>query len=290
MCTRSALVALLALAVLAIPSATDPVHAEDDLVDRHTRVMYDVQRDPATGKTVANVKETVVDAAGNVISTVESVVESVRRPLAQTNVACIYDRDRPGFKAHFVVEQLDKRKNEFVHFQYFPYSQRQARFRNGLERQQWLVCASGGADASNGSRLTMSGPVIAYRDKDVTYKLGQRWKEGRTPPSHQVTLGFEVGKDPVHVTGSITQNAAEFLKGSPLAPSDRHDNAYAANQVAGWWEHGCLPVCRRWNGSADHQGSVVEGLWEFPDSATVRQEDFYYGFSMQHHCSNPFGC
>lgn len=252
--------------------------------------MYEAQRDPVTGKTFSNVRETVVDPAGNVLSTAESVVESVRRPLAQTSFSCIYDQNRRGFQAHFVVEQYDKRKNELVHFQYFPYSQKGARLRGGQVQQQWLICASGGTNSDNGSRITVSGPVIAYKDKDVTHKIGQKWKEGRTPPSHTVSLGFQAGSGPVQVTGSITQNAAEFLKGSPKALFDRQDNAFAANQVAGWWEHGCRPHCARWNGSAEYQGSVVEGLWEFPDAATVRQEDFYYEFSMEHHCSNPFGC
>lgn len=52
----------------------------------------------------------------------------------------------------------------------------------------------------------------------------------------------------------------------------------------------CRPVCRRWNGSADFQGSVAEALFEFPEGMPVNSADFYYSASVEHFCSNPFGC
>ena len=52
----------------------------------------------------------------------------------------------------------------------------------------------------------------------------------------------------------------------------------------------CRPTCRRWNGSADFQGSVVEGLFEFPNSKPVDPSQFYYSASVEHFCANPFGC
>ncbi|MGH8999508.1 MAG: hypothetical protein ACRDY7_08965 [Acidimicrobiia bacterium] len=134
----------------------------------------------------------------------------------------------------------------------------------------------------------MSGPVVAFKSERATYKIGQVWREGKTPADHTVTLGFQVGRGPVQVSGSIQQNATEKLKGSPLAPFQ--DNRFGRNQAAGWWEHGCRPLCRRWNGSADFQGSVAEALFEFPEGAPVDAGDFYYSASVEHFCSNPFGC
>ena len=159
---------------------------------------------------------------------------------------------------------------------------------DGRLSQQWLVCATGGVDAQNGSRITVSGPVVAYRDEHATYKIGQVWREGKTPADHTVTLGFQVGKGPVQVNGSIQQTPTEKLKGSPLAMFN--DNRFGRNQAAGWWEHGCRPTCRRWNGSADFQGSVVESLFEFPDAMPVEPSHFYYSASVEHFCANPFGC
>lgn len=201
---------------------------------------------------------------------------------------CLNDRDREGFQRHAAWELLDHSGNEFVHFQYFPYSQGNAQIQEGQFTQQWLICATGGVDAQNGSRITVSGPVLAYKDDQRTYKIGQVWREGRTPSDHTVSLGFQVGKGPVQVNGSIQQTPGESLKGSPLAPFNK--NNFARNQAAGWWEHGCRPTCRRWNGSADFQGSLVEGLFEFPNAKPVDPSQFYYSASVEHFCANPFGC
>ena len=134
--------------------------------------------------------------------------------------------------------------------------------------------------------MTQNSPSRAANSSSISSDTFRG--EGKTPADHTVTLGFQVGKGPVQVNGSIQQTPTEKLKGSPLAPF--HDNRYGRNQAAGWWEHGCRPVCRRWNGSADFQGSVAEALFEFPEGMPVNPNDFYYSSSMEHFCSNPFGC
>ena len=212
-------------------------------------------------------------------ATKEAARQGSIRPLSAAPFACLHDRERQGFQRHPHRELLDRGGNEFVQFFYFPYSQADAQVLDGRPTQQWLICATGGVDAQNGSRTSVSGPVVAYKNENTTYRLGHAWREGKTPADHTVTLGFQVGKGPVNVNGSIQQTPTEKLKGSPLALFN--DNRYGRNQAAGWWEHGCRPVCRRWNGSADFQGSVVEALFEFPQGMPVRPTDFYYAASVE---------
>lgn len=275
---------------LTVPAVAGPAPG-DDLVDRYTQVTYELSG-PSAARAVIDVKKTVVDAKGRVLGRSgyrKAPAES--RPIAAMKAvpfACLNDRGRAGFERHRFWEWLDQDGNEFIHFRYFPYSQTNARVVDGRDTQQWLVCATGGVDAQNGSRITVSGPVVAYRNQQVTHKIGHIWREGKTPADHTVTLGFQVGKGPVAINGSIQQNSTEKLKGSPLAPF--HDNRYARNQAAAWWEHGCRPVCRRWNGSADFQGSVAEALFEFSNAQRVDPADFYYSAAVEHFCANPFGC
>lgn len=218
---------------------------DPDLVYRYTQVSYELVG-PSASSAVMKVEQTVVDAKGRVLSrSSHQKAPAERRHLAAMNAApfaCLNDRDREGFQRHNFWEMLDQDGNEFVHFRYFPYSQRDAQEVEGRPTQQWLVCATGGVDAQDGSRSTVSGPVVAYRNEHATYKIGQIWREGKTPADHTVTLGFQVGKGPVSVNGSIQQNSTEKLKGSPLALSTttasgatrrRHGGSTAAAPRAG---------------------------------------------------------
>ncbi len=286
----SAALVLLVAFGLTLPASADQPSVDADLVDRYSQVVYELD---ASGRSQVfmKVEETVVDAKGQALSTSTYHKPVANQPFEAKQAApftCLNDRNRDGFQRHEPWEMVDQRRNEFVHFQYFPYSQRGARVQGGRPSQQWLVCATGGADAQNGSRISVSGPTVADRDQTQTYKIGQVWREGKTPADHTVTLGFQAGKEPVQVNGSIQQTPTEKLKGSPLAPFN--DNRFGRNQAAGWWEHGCRPTCRRWNGSADFQGSVVEALFEFPDAMPVDASHFYYSSSVEHFCGNPFGC
>lgn len=274
---------------LAVPPAAATPGVDADLVDRYTRAVYELEG--PSGSPLMKVEETVVDAKGRVLGKSRFTKPvAQQRPLAKKAApfACLNDRERNGFRRHRHKEMYDPGGNEFVHFIYFPYSQDHAQIVGRQPTQQWLICATGGVDAQNGSRITVSGPVVAFKNRSATYKIGQAWREGRTPADHTVTLGFQAGRGPVQVSGSIQQTPTEKLKGSPLAPF--HDNRFGRNQAAGWWEHGCLPVCRRWNGSADFQGSVAEALFEFPEAMRVDPDDFYYSAAVEHFCSNPFGC
>jgi hypothetical protein len=283
-------VAAVCLAVgSATPSFASAEGGDSDLVDRYTQVVYEL--DTGADAPQMNVGQRVVDAAGRVLETTRVTKPLADRPIVPLNAApfaCLNDRERQGFQRHPHQEILDRGKNEFVHFMYFPYSQRHAQIVGRQPTQQWLICSTGGVDAQNGSRISVSGPVVAFKNEQTTYRIGHAWREGNTPAEHTVTLGFQLGKGPVQVNGSIQQTPTEKLKGSPLALFN--DNRYGRNQAAGWWEHGCRPVCRRWNGSADFQGSVAEALFEFPEGLPVTPRDFYYSASVEHFCSNPFGC
>ena len=205
--------------------------------------------------------------------------------------ACAHEGHRAGFAQHDPEEAESRTRNDFSHFQFFPYSVDDARRgRDGARHKQWLICATGGADANNGSRTVISGPGMWFRDARHTYKLGHAWKEGRTPASYSINLGFEVPTDYVNVKAGMTQTPTSVLRGSPRPPFDSANDAYARNGAAGWWEADCAPDCAGTGGSNGYQGSVVEGLWEFPQNMAVSTSSFALSGFHRHFCSNPFGC
>lgn len=98
--------------------------------------------------------------------------------------------------------------------------------------------------------------------------------------------GREVGSSVREAPAAVRPHGGPRVPGGPrpgegqrVHPADAHgvaqglalalfnDNRFARNQAAGWWEHGCRPACRRWNGSAEFQGSVAEALFEFPSDS-----------------------
>lgn len=242
--------------------------------------------------------EVVVNAVGEVLDRLPFKAMVSDRPLGQTitHTPCVHDtKGRDGFTAYLppVVYPIDK-KNEKGSFQFNFYSQdsaRQDQFKQPTV--QILSCAVGGVDAGNGSRITISGPGVAFNDAQTTRKLGHVWREGKTPKDYSLSLGFAVPVKGVTVTGGIQQNPANYLKGSVVPPYEFGDmGQFHSNAVNAWWEEGCRPRCSRWNGSADYQGSVAEGLWEFPQSykAEAFSRGFKYAGYLEHFCANPFGC
>jgi hypothetical protein len=239
------------------------------------------------------VTDTVLDAAGRIVSVATQTVRNGSfRAAADDHMpfACVSEGYRSGFTAYPRKEALYQGPNDFAQALFFPYSLQGARDGGaGQPRtQQWLVCAVGGADPNNGSRITKAGPGIAYRDAGATWRLGQAWREGSTPANYTVSLGFQT-EGPVKVSGGISQTPQHKLKGSPRPPQhDREMDGLARNGANGWWEHACEPHCGG-NGSpqgtSDYQGSVVEGLWEFPDNKPVGPDDFLTKVYWTHHCA-----
>lgn len=266
-----------------------------DVVQEYTESVYQV--DTATdGVARTLVEHRVVDRRGVQKSRetyrVENAAAKIGRPYEAMPYACYHQGYRAGFEPKPKQEIVeDGNRNDFVQFDFYPFRQAEARDEPGTGRktQQWLWCATGGIDSDHGSRLVMSGPGVAYGDAHRTYKIGQVWKEGSTPASYSLSLGFST-EGPVKVNGGVTQTPTKSLQGSPRPPYGHPIDAFSRNAVNGWWEDSCAPDCVGTGGSTKFQGSVVEGLWEFPDTMSVMLSDFAMSAWKKTFCSNPFGC
>lgn len=296
---------VIALAVLAAGVGPMlPAHAgtDDAVVDRihqlHAAAVVTLTED---GRALASDligDEVVVDTAGKVLERLpfraKAVVDAIR-PLGMTGAACVHDSKQPGFTPYLPPTdyRIDK-KNEKGGFKYHLYSQDGARrSHRGEPTVQFLGCGVGGVDGQNGSRIRVSGPGMAYKDAAGSNIIGTRWKEGKTPEDYSITLGFEVPVRGITVTGSIQQHPSNYLKGSVLPPYGRDDmERLHRNAVNAWWEDGCRPRCTRFGGSNNYQGSVAEGLWEFPQR--YKENALARGWAiapyLEHHCSNPVRC
>jgi hypothetical protein len=293
---------LLTFGCLALVGMSLPARADSDTVDRYYRLqatgLVTLTPDGVTHSGDIVGSEAVVNAVGEVVDRIPFRANAADRPLGQTiaQMPCVQNtKGREGFTAYLppVVYSIDK-KNEKGSFSFNFYSQDNAR-QNQFHQPtvQMVSCAAGGVDAANGSRITVSGPGTAFNDAQTPRMLGHNWQEGKTPKDYSISLGFQVPVDGVTITGGIQQNPANYLKGSVVPPYDYGDMAqFHSNAVNAWWEEGCRPHCRRWNGSADYQGSVGEGLWEFPQA--YKNEALSRGFKiagyLEHFCANPFGC
>lgn len=275
-----------------------PAWASEPLVDRYTETVFQVDptADDATPRTL--VSDQVVDRHGKVLSTASYALENAAekagmiRPLASP-FACSAEGHRAGFTQHPMKEvfQGGKNRNDFVQFQFFPFSQSGARYDGTTKQmmQQWLFCATGGIDSDNGSRLVVSGPGVAYGDAKRTWKIGEIWRQGSTPANYNVSLGFQT-EGPVKVNGGVQQTPTSSLKGSPRPPFKNDLDAFSRNGANGWWQASCAPDCTGTGGSTNFQGSVVEALWEFPQPMSVMVSDFAMSAWKKTFCSNPFGC
>ena len=268
-----------------------PARADDptELIQDELHVAHAADGTPQT-----IVISRIVNAAGDVLSTSTQTIDNPTiRAQGATSFPCLSEGDRPGFVAHDKKEAIHQTHNDLAQFLFFPYSAENVRIskRTGEPQKQWLICATGGADANNGSRTVMAGPGIAFRDTATTYRLGQLWKEGKTPASYSLDLGFEVPTGGVTIKGGITQTPTASLRGSLRPPFKASEvDAYSRNGANGWWEDSCAPRCTGTGGSSNYQGSVVEGLWEFPESRPVNEDNFALSGFFMHRCSNPFGC
>jgi len=244
-------------------------------------------------------EEVVVDLAGNVVERVPFQAKALTgaiKPLGMPAFACVHDSQRPGFTPYTppIDYPVDK-KNEKGSFKFHFYSQDEARYdQRRSPTVQFLGCGVGGVDGQNGSRIRVSGPGMAFNDPNGSNIIGTRWRDGKTPEDYSVTLGFEVPIKGVNITGSIQQDPSNYLKGSVVPPYGGWDGMERLhrNAVNAWWEDGCRPRCTRFGGSNNYQGSVAEGLWEFPQ--WYKRDAIARGWQMagyvEHHCSNPFGC
>ena len=267
-----------------------PARADDptELVQDELRVSHAADGTPQT-----IVISRVVTPEGDTLSTTTETINNPPFRAQEAQFPCMSEGNRPGFGPQRVEHLVHQTHNDMAQFDFFPYSADNVRKdnRTGQSQQQWLICATGGADANNGSRTVMTGPGLAFRDGATVYKLGQIWKEGKTPASYSLNLGFEVPTEAVTIKAGITQTPTASLRGSPRPPFKASEvDAFSRNGANGWWEDSCAPRCAGTGGSSNWQGSVVEGLWEFPQSRPVSTNDFALSGFFMHRCSNPFGC
>ncbi len=173
---------------------------------------------------------------------------------------------------------LEARRGGSVHFQYHPYRIGKARQVEGAASTQWEVCSVGGGDLDK-DRLRQVGTGIALDDTANFRRIGQAWQTGSTPENYTLGLGFEVKKDPVSVSASLTQHPVDKLMGSHRGPYSSFLDAYDRNAVNAWWQDNCIG---RWygcvpkSGSKDYQGAIAHGLWEFPQGTEPAEMYFYF--------------
>jgi len=284
------LAAAAALPLTATVLWVQPARADDptELIQDELRVAHAPDGTPQTV-----VISRVVNPEGDVMSTSTETIDNSPFRAQQAEFPCVSEGNRPGFAAQKVEHLFYKTHNDMAEFSFFPYAADNARRDPSTYAgsKQWLICATGGADANNGSRTVMTGPGVAFRDSRDTYKLGQIWKEGKTPASYSLNLGFEVPTDAVTIKAGITQTPTASLRGSFRPPFKASDvDAYSRNGANGWWEDSCAPRCTGTGGSSNYQGSVVEALWQFPQDKPVSANDFAMSGFFMHRCANPFGC
>lgn len=269
-----------------------------DSVQEYTESTYQVDT-AADGVARTLVEHRVVDRHGVQKSRETYRVENAAeqrgqgRPYADLPFTCYHQGYRAGFEPQPMKEIYEGAgRNDFVQFQFYPFRQATARpdpTSPGRWTQQWLFCGTGGVDSDNGSRLVISGPGVAYGSGDRTHRIGHLWKEGSTPASYSLSLGFAT-EGPVKVNGGVSQTPTKSLQGSPRPPYRHALDVFSRNAVNGWWEDSCAPDCIGTGGSTRFQGSVVEGLWEFPDAMSVMVSDFALSAWKKTFCSNPAGC
>ena len=281
----AAIIPFTATVLIVQPAQAD---SPDELIQDELRVAHAPDGTPQTVVT-----HRVVNAAGDVIRTTTETLTNPAFRAQQADFPCLSEGNRPGFSSYDREEVLMTNRNDKAQFFFFPYSADRTRVSktSGQPQKQWLICATGGADANNGSRTVMTGPGIAYRDAGTTFKLGQIWKEGKTPASYSLNLGFEVPTDVVTVKAGISQTPTASVRGSMRPPFKNSDaDAFSRNGANGWWEDSCAPDCVGTGGSSNFQGSVVEALYEFPQARAVSIDDFALTGFFMHRCANPFGC
>ena len=141
--------------------------------------------------------------------------------------------------------------------------------------------------------ITVSGPGVYFNHARRSFIIDHEWKTGRTPKDYTLSLGFKVERGGASVSASLTQHPAHELKGSIVPPYKHEAERFFVNAANAWWQDGCHPKCRwRPQGSADYQGAIVMGLWQFPQEqkAWAMKTGFETERYLQHHCANPAGC
>lgn len=201
---------------------------------------------------------------------------------------CQVDESTPGLTVYEPLYSEHSTNKYYMSWLMALYSQRAARIVAGQGATfQVEECTAGGADAKNGFRATKSGAAVAYKDTKPAW-LGFNWAKGFNLSAASASHTFQTLVLPVTVTGSVeiapaaSQNTGTKGNG-PVATSL---DPFAVNEANGWWQSACSNVASC--GSAQWEGSVVHGLWEFPE-ALEHPLTFAMVPWIVYHCGNSSG-
>jgi hypothetical protein len=192
-----------------------------------------------------------------------------------------------------VSERRLQGKAGVVQFFYHPYVLYGARkIRQYGETNQFEVCTTGGGALRGGSRLYKVGTGMALADVSQTRKIGQIWQSGSTPKDYSLSMGFQVApkKSPISINASISQTPTDKLMGSIIGPYKTMVDDYTANAVNAWWQDECVDSWKgchfSWNGSANFQGTIAQGLWEYPADSMPSTVRFYFMPFVDRSCNH----
>lgn len=220
----------------------------------------------------------VVDRAGKALGPLKVNAMKVESGSPLSAATCVKQGKAPKkrFVAFNRTEIFSATSIGNQRYNFYPYMLRKARTVSNVPTTQYEVCGVGGADLKEGWRMHQVGLGMAFPDATRTFKIGESWKAGSTPSDYTVGLGFEAGKEPLSVNGSVSQNPTDKLLGSINGPYPTHIDAFARNGVSAWWQDSCVSgwsKCKfKADGSSEFQGTVAHGLWEFmpADARNVR--------------------
>lgn len=241
----------------------------------------------------------LVDRAGELLGEVTSRPLSLRASAGGVPLStgsCVNNSTDKHFRAYETLRISTVDGKGAQHYVVSPYQRDRARKIQGSGRStQFELCSTGGADLQDGWRVYQAGVGMTILDPEA-FKIDQAWRSGDTPADYDLSLDFQLGKEdgPLSITGSISQEARDKLKGSFLGPYETFMDGYSHNSVNAWWEDGCMSGwsrCQaRADGSSDFQGTVAHGLWEFTKDDLKRPLRWHATPYLRYTCKGLFGC
>lgn len=243
----------------------------------------------------------LVDQAGKLIGSVTKAPLNLRASAGTGGISegsCVNNRSAKQFYAYQpqrigIVDKLGAQ-----HYVVSPYRKDKARevgTRKKVRSTQFELCTTGGADLQDGFRIYQAGIGMTILSQEG-FKIDQRWQSGQTPADYGLSLGFKLANDkvPLEITGTLTQQPRDLLKGSFFGPYQSFMDEYSQNSVNAWWEDGCLSgysrCVARADGSPDFQGAVAHGLWEFLPGQLTGDLQYHVTPYLRYSCKGLFGC
>jgi len=275
-------IALLAVALTSMVAS--PVHAiaaKAKRIDFHTTFTVSVAGGVMTvGQAVTTEIVQYADGTREMIETTESDPTSSE---ASSLATCVSDRQgtEPGYTAFTPIHRVADPGFGHAHYVFSLSKLENARELtnpangNKYKTQQWEVCAKGNGQTDIADwQLYQLGGAAADTDSSQPRLIGWKYKTGATPPSYTLKYGFAMGTSAcvgpegeaqacsdTSISGEVSQEASGRLRGGSEGPGSAN-NAYADNNVAGWWDGEEVGGDEPFHS----HGTVIHGLWEYPMS------------------------